>query len=212
MHTDTSKIFSNSGIAVISLLLSSTFTSPSTSPLSRAHALTICTAPFPFLRSWLRLDCFPSIATTSCFVFAYTDPIHPRKHSRNSPGSIRANTRAIVSCDGMPLGSSRNPLNHSSFDLPKSSISSHVSAPQIIAQIPITSMSISLCRLVRSIRGSLIELRYSTNVWGVDSSTLQPHSTWVLSSPAFLGLPQSHILLHLRCVCPAFFPLFSPFS
>ena len=51
----------------------------------------------------------------------------------------------------MPLGNSRKDLNHSSLQLPKSSISAQLSAPQIVPQMAMVTISKSLCRLVRSI-------------------------------------------------------------
>ena len=78
----------------------------------------------------------------------------PHKQLWNCSGSRRENTSPKVSWDGMPLGSSKKLLNHSSLLRPNISICTHESAPQIVAQMATAMMSSSLCRLVRSIRGS----------------------------------------------------------
>lgn len=49
--------------------------------------------------------------------------------------------------EGIPLGSSKNPLNHSFLDLPNSSMSTHESAPHTTAQTAIVMMSVRLCGL-----------------------------------------------------------------
>src|SRR3989304_3744500 len=60
-----SRIFSNLGIAVISLLLSSTATCPSDRHASSAHALTRCSADFRLALSRDRRSVLPSMFTTS---------------------------------------------------------------------------------------------------------------------------------------------------
>ena len=57
------------------------------------------------------------------------------KHAPNCSGSRRLNTRPKVSWEGMPLGSLRNLLSHSSLAWPNSSTSTQLSAPQITAQM-----------------------------------------------------------------------------
>ena len=63
------------------------------------------------------------------------------KQSRNWSGSIRANTRLKVSEQGIPLGSSRNFLNHSYLLLANNSTSFQPSAPPITAQMVMAIMS-----------------------------------------------------------------------
>ena len=52
IHPDNSSLSNSSGTAVISFDFSSVFTCPSTTPLPHAHALAICNAFTPRLRSW----------------------------------------------------------------------------------------------------------------------------------------------------------------
>src|ERR671921_241451 len=61
--------------------------------------------------------------------------IHRRKHDWKRFGSMRASTRPIVSCDGMPFGRDRKVFNHSCFSFPYCSMSEGPSAPQITAQM-----------------------------------------------------------------------------
>jgi hypothetical protein len=70
------------------------------------------------------------------------------KQSSKAAAFNRLKTRPNVSCEGIPLGSSRNFLHHAMRALPKFSISTQVSAPQI------TMISIHWCSYGRSMRGS----------------------------------------------------------
>jgi hypothetical protein len=51
-------------------------------------------------------------------------------------GAKLANIRAIVSCEGIPFGNSRNVFNQVIFSYPYASISIHCLAPLRTAQIP----------------------------------------------------------------------------
>ena len=62
-------------------------------------------------------------------------------------GFTRSNMRRKVSSSGIPSGSSPNVLNQPSHTLPNSSISSKPSPLIIVEHSPMTSMSLSLCRL-----------------------------------------------------------------
>ena len=53
---------------------------------------------------------------------------------------------ANISWEGIPMGGSRNPRNHSAFALGNSAIDPQSSAGQITPHIGITRMSINLCR------------------------------------------------------------------
>ena len=70
------------------------------------------------------------------------------KHPTKACGAIALKTWSNVSCEGIPLGSLRNRLNHLRFHLPKVSISLNPSPPHSRQQTPITRISISLCSRV----------------------------------------------------------------
>src|SRR5882672_10035394 len=74
--------------------------------------------------------------------------VHAMKHWVSSSGSNRDKTRRKVSCPGMPCGKSSRLANHSAWDLPYSSISSHPSAPPITAHTAMTRISIRRGRLL----------------------------------------------------------------
>jgi hypothetical protein len=113
-------------------------------------------AALPTPRSCERRRTFPSIAMTCPLITVLTALIQRIKLSWNCSGSIRANTRLNVSCEGIPLGKSKNVSNHSTFACPNSATSSQLSAPAIIAHNAITRISSNLCNLVRSMRGSVM--------------------------------------------------------
>gem|GEM_PF-3572955 len=62
------KLFSKSGIAVLSLLFPAVFSCPSTTPLAVLKALIIWIADFSSAALKLRRKVFPSMAITSPFV------------------------------------------------------------------------------------------------------------------------------------------------
>src|SRR6267143_1661144 len=97
---------------------------------------------------------FPSKLTTRPLVFSATHCVHDKKQRSNAMGSRAENTRLNVSCDGIPLGSFKNVLNHSSFACPYSAISFQPSAPQMTPLIEIKIMSSNKCSLQRAILGS----------------------------------------------------------
>jgi hypothetical protein len=86
------------------------------------------------------------------------------KQAATASGSSSENTRPTVSCDGMPFGRSNTFRSHSSFALPKSSIRTKPSAPQITARMLRMMMSRREWRRVRSIRGSVRPSKASTRV------------------------------------------------
>ena len=151
---------SNSGTAVISLLLSATFHCPSTSPLPSAQALTI------YLTLWspfnARRSALPSRATTSCATASRTLCVQPRKQSKKCSGLSAAKTRLKVSWEGIPPRSFRNVWNQSRLALPKSSMSLNVSAAHKSAQTAITRMSTRSWSLLRLMRGSGTRARCAT--------------------------------------------------
>ena len=79
---------------------------------------------------------------------------HAMNLAANASGSSSENTRPMVSCDGMPFGRSSTSPSQSSFALPKSSICTKPSAPQMTARMLRMTMSRSAWSRVRSIRGS----------------------------------------------------------
>ncbi len=85
-----------------------------------------------------------------------------------------AHNTADVSCEGMPLGSSRNRANHSLFFLPNRSTSAHPSAPQIAAHKAMATMSISRWRFVRIIRGSVRSSKCERITGVVETITSRP--------------------------------------
>src|ERR1700704_2739007 len=91
--------------------------------------------------------------------------VHAMKHWVSSSGSNRDKTRRKVSCPGMPCGKSSRLANHSAWDLPYSSISSHPSAPPITAHTAMTRISIRRCRLLGAWgqRGSVNVAKCSCN-------------------------------------------------
>ncbi len=146
--------FNSSGITFISFDLALTLSCPKTTPFAVAQALTRISAFLPQLRSCERRNFLPSIATIWPCVSLLTARIHVRKQRRNSLASRMAKTRPKVSCDGMPWGNAKKVRNHLRFAFAQSSTSTHVSAPQIAAQMAITRISESKCRLALPIRGS----------------------------------------------------------
>ena len=154
------------GIAVISLLLSSTFTWPRDMPFATDQAETIHSLnpslPVGCLSSHLlepRIS-LPSIATTpliswqTCFT-------QLRKISSKYSGFIMLKNRLNVSWLGIVSKSGRRLLKKSNFALPNASISFQDWAPQIVAAMDIYIMVSILCTFLRSIRGSSICLQMS---------------------------------------------------
>ncbi len=109
--------------------------------------------------SWEPRSCFPSMAFTCPWVNWLMACTHSMKLLSNSSGLSAANTLPNVSWEGIPFGSFKNPFSHSSLVFPNNSMSTQLSAPQITPQMAITRMSSNLCRLVRSMRGSLTLLK-----------------------------------------------------
>ena len=136
---------SNSGMAVISLLLASVFTCPSTTPFSFENALTIWIAPFLFPLSKEPLMVFPSIAIISPSVISWHSCIHSINIFSKAKLSMLLTTRAMVSSTGMPLSKSPYFFSHSSLSCPKSSISCHSSAPAITAHTVRNKIADNLC-------------------------------------------------------------------
>ena len=101
-----------------------------------------------------RRRALPSRATIAALPAARRLCVQRLKHSRNDWGSSAGKRRLKVSWLGMPPGSSRKVLRHSSLARPKSSMSLKPSPPQSSVQTAMTSRSISRCSLVRATRGS----------------------------------------------------------
>jgi hypothetical protein len=96
-----SNIVSNSGIAMISLVLLSTVVCPSTNWCWQLHALTVCKALFLSFVVNERRAVFPSIAMISAPVVSISDDIQDWKACSISSAFNRKITRAIVSFFGI---------------------------------------------------------------------------------------------------------------
>ncbi len=146
---------SSRGIAVISFDLVSTATWPSVSRASQAQALTRCSGFLPAAVSNEPRSVLPSMATTSPATAAPAASSHCWMQAINWAGSRRAKTRPKVSCEGIPLGKSRNVRKKSSLALLKRSMSAQPLALPKVAQTARMMMSSKVCRWVRSSRGSV---------------------------------------------------------
>ncbi len=113
-----SRISSNLGMAVISLLLSSTGISPKTRRFSAAQALTRCNAGRSWAESKERRRVLPSIGTICPRVISWRARTQATKQSWNLRASRSWRAREKVSWDGMPLGSARKVFNHSRLARP----------------------------------------------------------------------------------------------
>ena len=108
---------SSLGMAVISLDLSSTLRCANTRLLALAQAETICTSVF-LPASRVPRSALPSMATTSPAVSLAMETTHSAKPLSISAGSSAEITRLNVSCEGIPPGNFRKPLNHGRLALP----------------------------------------------------------------------------------------------
>ena len=98
--------FHSSGIAVISLDLSSQAACAHVRPLSLDHAVTRCRIPNPCLFRAERRSAWPSMASNLPPLASCSACVHGSRQAANSCRSNSPNTRRNVSCDGMPRGSS----------------------------------------------------------------------------------------------------------
>lgn len=124
IHPFIINISSNSGIAVISLLFSSVCNCPNTNLLVSIHAFTICIAFLSFSLSYDLLTVFPSIAIIGLSLLSAISFVQFMKQCEKLDTSRFSNTLWIVSCEGIPFGSSKYFLNHFSFISAKKAISS----------------------------------------------------------------------------------------
>src|SRR5437879_12367101 len=97
-------------MAVISLLLPSTATWPNVKLASVAQALTRCNGPH--FDPAEPHNVLPSIAMWPMPKVSAIARSHPRQQHCKERGSSLLKTRSKVSCDGTPLGSFKNRLNH----------------------------------------------------------------------------------------------------
>ncbi len=72
----------------------------------------MCITDFSDTLSKERRTVLPSIEITSPPILLAIDLTHSRKHCCSCSDLINANTRPKVSCDGIPLGKSKNLLSH----------------------------------------------------------------------------------------------------
>src|SRR5215213_7647679 len=84
-------------------------------PCSLAQALTRCRGDCSRPWSNERRSVLPSMATTSRSKPAASEPVQAVKPASNVSGSISMNTLRKVSCEGIPLGSSRKVLSQASL-------------------------------------------------------------------------------------------------
>lgn len=140
-------------MAAISLLLSSTLSCPSTICFYDAEALTICMGLRPWKPSFEPLTHFSSMLTNSLLIVSSLMlAAHSTNKSSNNLGRMLEKTLLRVSWDGMLLGSFNIVLKKPILVLPKSAIESQDSAPQIIARMERTMISLSKCFLFRETR------------------------------------------------------------
>src|ERR1022692_4241108 len=85
------------------------------------------------------------------------------KHSVNASGFRAMKTLRNVSCEGMPLGNSRNFLSQPILERANSSMAVKALAPQIVANTAIKRTSPNLCNCVRCMRGSSILAKWLKN-------------------------------------------------
>lgn len=88
------------------------------------------------------------------------DAAHARKHASNASGASSEKTRPKVSCDGIPLGNSRNCRNQASFARPNCAMATQPSAPASVAAMARITMSSRLCRRRNASRGSSSTLKW----------------------------------------------------
>src|SRR5476651_361979 len=160
MAPRSSNILSNLGIAVISLDFSSVTTCPNTKFASVTHALTVWRAFLPFVFDPLAREVLPSIATILFLIGMFKTFTQLMKHSVNASGLIAMKTLRKVSCEGMPLGNSRNFLSQAILERPNSSIAVKALAPERVAHTAMKRRSPSLCNCVRCRRGSSIVAKW----------------------------------------------------
>jgi len=91
----------SAGMAMISLDFSSTASCPRTRRELVAKAETRCSGGRPALRSWLRRDVLPSMATRSACCGQHS-ATQARKQAENRSGSTRFNSVRSQSTQGMP--------------------------------------------------------------------------------------------------------------
>jgi hypothetical protein len=108
---------SNTGMAVVSLVLSSTASCPRTRRLLVAKAETRCSAARPLARSWLRLTVLPSMAIASrgSGQQARTQSM---KQAANRSGSIRFIMMLSQRPEGIPQLNGRNRRKNSRWPFP----------------------------------------------------------------------------------------------
>jgi len=145
-------------MALISLDLPSTATSPKLSLASVAQALTRCSGPR--LQEAEPRSVLPSMARWPRPTKSETSRSHAMQQRLKTAGSMFANTRSKVSCEGMPLGNFKKRLNHTMRLLAKSMMSVHPSQLAMTPQRAMAMISIKRCSVRLRTRGSLREVKY----------------------------------------------------
>ena len=152
---------SNTGMAVVSLVLSSTASCPRTRRLLVAKAETRCSAARPLARSWLRLTVLPSMAIASrgSGQQARTQSM---KQAANRSGSIRFIMMLSQRPEGIPQLNGRNRRKNSRWPFPQSETASKLSHSAIVAQTHTSNTSFSLCATLSGLRLSSIREKCSS--------------------------------------------------
>ena len=133
---------SNRGIAVVSLVLSSTASCPRTRRLLAAKAETRCSAARPLARSWRTVLPSIAIASRGSGPQARTQSM---KQAANRPGSIRFIMMLSQRPEGTPQSNGRNRRKNSRWAPPQSEMASKLSHSAIVAQ---TAQQENLVQLV----------------------------------------------------------------
>ena len=146
---------SSTGMASISLLLSSMASWPSTRRVLVAKAETRCSAARPLARSWLRRTVLPSMAIVSRGS-GQQATTQSMKQAANSSGSIRFIMMCSQRPEGTPQWKGRNRRRNARWALPQSEMASKLSHSAIVAQTHTSKTSLSSCATLSGLRLSSI--------------------------------------------------------
>src|SRR5262245_14185210 len=158
----------SSGIAVISFDFSAQAACPSDRPYSLAHALTVCSAPRPLVRSWLRRAVFPSTANVGCSTpvsataSARNDRSQLAKEAWKAAGFNAIRTRRKTSLRGTPWGRSSTLRSHPSLRAAQRAIAVGPPAPARTASSAMTRTLDRGCRWLMVERGSSSSWKWTT--------------------------------------------------
>ena len=135
---------SNTGMAVVSLVLSSTASCPRTRRLLAAKAETRCSAARPLARSWLRRTVLPSIGDRIDRLLGQQARTQSMKQAANRSGSIRFIMNVSSQRpEGTPQSKGRNRCKNLRCFVPQSEMASKLSQSAIVAQTHKSRISFS---------------------------------------------------------------------